>query len=146
MELSKEFKIQEFQLADYDEAVALWKTMEGVTLNESDSLQSISEFLNRNPSLSFIAKNNSNEIIGTILCGHNGRAGQIYHLAVAKAYRGKGLGKELVHLCFVRLAQENIPRCNIFVYSNNQVGNGFWLNTGWNDPNTWKVLQKHVQA
>jgi hypothetical protein len=49
-----------------------------------------------------------------------------------------------VELCFAKLAAENIPRCNIFVYSSNDVGNSFWLNTGWNDPTTWKVLQKHV--
>ena len=146
MEMYKDFEISEFQISDYSNAVALWETIEGVTLNESDTVEAISLFLQRNPNFSFIAKWKSGETIGTILCGHNGRAGQIYHLAVSKSHRGKGLGKKLVSLCFSKLAQENIPRCNIFVYSNNQVGNSFWLNTGWHDPTTWKVLQKHVQA
>lgn len=138
-------EIKLFEISDYEGAVAFWKGIEGVSLNESDSRESISSFLNRNPGSSFIARENGNEIIGTILCGHNGRAGQIYHLAVSIPYRGKGLGKTLVELCFSKLAAENIPRCNIFVYSNNSIGNRFWLSAGWNDPTTWKVLQKRVE-
>ena len=138
-------EIKQFEISDYENAVAFWKGIEGVTLNESDTREAILSFLNRNPGLSFVIRENDNEIIGTILCGHNGRAGQIYHLAVSISQRGKGLGKTLVELCFSKLAAENIPRCNIFVYSNNSIGNSFWLNTGWNDPTTWKVLQKHAE-
>jgi N-acetylglutamate synthase len=139
-------QIRTFEIADYQKAVELWSSMDGLTLNESDTLEAIAVFLKRNPNLSFVATNQYGELVGTILCGHNGRAAHIYHLAVAKAYRNQGLGRRLVDICFKQLAQQNIPRCNIFVYSDNSVGNGFWLANGWNDPSTWKVLQKSIRT
>jgi ribosomal protein S18 acetylase RimI-like enzyme len=138
------YKIDEFQISDHPEAVQLWDLVEGVTLNESDSLEAISTFLNRNFGFSFIARNPIGEVIGTVLCGHNGRAGQIYHLVVASEHRGNGLARKLIELSFKKLRENGVPRCNIFVYSDNEVGNEYWLKTGWNAPATWKVLQKYV--
>ena len=137
-------EIDEFKLSDYQEAIAFWEMIEGITLNESDTLEAINQFLERNNGLSFTAKENGN-IIGTILCGHNGRAAHIYHLAVSEKYRGQGIGKALVSLCISKLEKINIPRCNIFVYTDNLEGNGFWLKTGWNNPTNWKVLQKYIK-
>ena len=144
MDTLQTIQIRAFEIADYERAVGLWSSMDGLTLNESDTPEAIAVFLKRNPNLSFVADTQCGEIVGTILCGHNGRAAHIYHLAVAKSHRNQGLGRRLVELCFNRLADENIPRCNIFVYSNNDLGNSFWLSTGWNDPTTWKVLQKPI--
>jgi ribosomal protein S18 acetylase RimI-like enzyme len=141
----REIQIREFVAADYESAVDFWSTVEGITLNESDSKDAIVTFLNRNPGFSAIATDDSGEVVGAVLCGHNGRAGSLYHLAVAKELRGQGLGRRLVEYCFSRLAEANIPRCNIFVYADNEIGNRFWLKGGWNDPTTWKVLQKHVK-
>lgn len=143
MELHK-VQISNFNLSDYDEAISFWSSTDGVTLNESDSLEAITQFLNRNPHLSFILRSDNGEVIGTLLCGHNGRAAQIYHLTVASDMRGQGLGKLLVKKCFMQLEKEKIPRCNIFVYHSNKEGNNFWLNTDWHDPIDWRVLQKQV--
>lgn len=137
-------EIQEFIVADYESAVDLWQSIEGVTLNESDTLEAITIFLTRNPGLSFVIKTLDRKVIGTILCGENGRAAQIYHLAVERSYRGKGFGKALVTECLKKLLQLGIPRCNIFVYSDNNIGNRFWLKNGWIDPANWKVLQKRL--
>jgi len=135
--------IRPFALADYAEAIRLWSAIEGIGLNESDTPEAIEAFLLRNPEFSAFAVIGES-IVGTILCGHNGRAGSLHHLAVATAQRQRGIGSRLVEYSFEKLAEANIPRCNIFVYSNNDHGNRFWLRNGWNDPSTWKVLQKHV--
>jgi hypothetical protein len=45
-------KIFDFDISDYSQAVELWKTVDGVTLNESDTPEAISSFLVRNPGLS----------------------------------------------------------------------------------------------
>jgi N-acetylglutamate synthase len=140
----REIQIREFVAADYESAVDFWSTVEGITLNESDSKDAIVAFLDRNPGLSAIATDTAREVVGTVLCGHNGRSGSLYHLAVAAELRGQGLGRSLVEFCFSRLAEAKIPRCKIFVYTDNEVGNRFWLNSGWNDPTTWKVMQKRV--
>lgn len=133
-------------MADYDVAIQLWEDMEGVTLNESDGREEISAFLTRNPGMSFVAVCGESDMVGTVLCGHNGRAGQIYHLAVAKKHRNRGIGRTLVSAGLERLSSAGIPRCNIFVYNSNEDGNAFWIKTGWLDPTAWRVMQKIVSA
>lgn len=130
--------------ADYDAAIRLWENMDGLTLNESDAWGEIASFLIRDPDMSFVAIANEADLVGTILCGHNGRAGQIYHLTVAKEHRNKGIARTLMSASLDRLSSAGIPRCNVFVYNANDTGNTFWLNTGWIDPSTWKVMQKIV--
>lgn len=136
--------IRAFTAGDYEAAYRLWSSIEGLGLNESDTPEAIRAFLDRNPGFSAVAIDPSGAIVGTILCGHNGRAGSINHLAVAHAHRRQGLGARLVEYAFARLAEADIPRCNIFVYNDNHGGNDFWLKAGWNDPTTWRVLQKRV--
>ena len=136
--------IRPFVVADYENAVKLWSEIEGLGLNESDTHEAIEAFLERNPNFSAVAEVEG-VIVGTVLCGHNGRAGSLNHLAVSETQRNRGIGHSLVNYSFTKLAEAKIPRCNIFVYTENEVGNRFWLRSGWNDPSTWKVLQKHVQ-
>lgn len=136
--------VRAFTIEDYQPAVALWSRIEGLGLNESDTLEAISAFLERNPDFSAVATDPEGNVVGTVLCGHNGRAGSIQHLAVAVGYRRKGVAKRLLEYAFARLAEVRIPRCNVFVYNDNHQGNSFWLKSGWADPTTWRVLQKHV--
>jgi N-acetylglutamate synthase len=145
MQDSSTAEIRPFVVADYARALALWSTIEGLGLNESDTPEAIEAFLERNLGFSAVALIDGT-MVGTVLCGHNGRAGSLHHLAVAPSCRGRGIGRGLINFAFSKLAAVNIPRCNIFVYTENEEGNRFWLNGGWNDPTTWKVLQKHVQT
>ena len=138
-------EIRAFVAADYGRALELWKTIDGLGLNESDTREAIEAFLARNPGFSAVAETSGRQLVGTVLCGHNGRSGSLYHLAVASSHRGLGIGRRLVEYCFGKLALAHIPRCNIFVYSANEAGNRFWVRNGWNHPTTWKVLQKRVQ-
>jgi len=132
-------------MADYEKAVELWSTIEGLKLNESDTPEAVESLLARNPDFSTVATDKE-EIVGAVLCGHNGRAGQLYHLAVARPYRRQGIAQALVAYCFIKLAEARIPRCNVFVYSNNEAGNHFWNQNGWTDPARWKVMQKVIRV
>lgn len=138
--------VRAFAIDDYQAAVEFWSRIEGLGLNESDTLEAISTFLERNPDFSAVAIDSEGDLVGTVLCGHNGRAGSIQHLAVAEGYRRRGLARRLLEYAFARLAEARIPRCNVFVYNDNNQGNSFWLKSGWADPTTWRVLQKHVPA
>jgi ribosomal protein S18 acetylase RimI-like enzyme len=76
-------KIRKMDIKDYNEIINLWKTTEGVGINDyDDSKKSIKKFLQMNPKTCFVAEHDSNEIIGTILGGYDGRRGLIYHLMV----------------------------------------------------------------
>jgi ribosomal protein S18 acetylase RimI-like enzyme len=138
-------RIRPFVVADYQGARALWERTEGMGLNESDTQAAIESFLKRNPGFSAIAIAHDGEVVGAVLCGHDGRRGFLNHLAVAKTRRGQGIARRLMEFCFARLAAAGIPRCNIFVYDENGAGTKFWVHNGWSEV-TWKTLQKRVQA
>jgi ribosomal protein S18 acetylase RimI-like enzyme len=123
---------REFVIDDYDNAVALWNLAEGVEVAEGDSKEEIRAYLSRNPGLSRIAEENGT-IAGAVLCGHDGRRGLIYHLAVAPAQHGKGIGRLLVRECVTQLRAAGIVRALIFVAGENAGAHSFWLRTGWED-------------
>jgi putative acetyltransferase len=134
-----------FMLADYPRALALWQRTPGIGLNESDTERAIARFLERNPGLSTIATVASAELAGAVLCGHDGRRGYLHHLAVAPAYRRRGIARSLIERCLTGLAGEGIPKCNVFVFRNNIDGAAFWLHDGWSRV-PWEALQKPVEG
>jgi ribosomal protein S18 acetylase RimI-like enzyme len=123
---------REFVLDDYDQAVALWNLVEGVEVAEGDSKEEIRAYLLRNPGLSRVAEEDGT-MVGAVLCGHDGRRGLIYHLAVAPANHGRGIGKRLVQECIAQLRKAGIARALILVASDNSRGHSFWLRNGWED-------------
>ena len=121
---------REFVPEDYEGAIALWLAEEGIEVCEGDSREEIAEYLKRNPGLSRVAEAGG-KIVGAVLCGHDGRRGWIYHLAVAPAYRGKGVGKLLIDSCLSALKQVGLKRAVILVAADNPAGREFWLRNGW---------------
>ena len=123
---------REFVIDDYDAAVALWNLLEGIEVAEGDSREEIRAYLLRNPGLSRVAEENGT-LMGAVLCGHDGRRGLIYHLAIAPAYQGKGIGKLLVGECVAQLRDAGIVRALILVARDNSGAHSFWLRSGWED-------------
>jgi putative acetyltransferase len=123
---------REFVIADYDRAVALWEEVDGVEVCEGDSRAEIQNYLARNPGLSRVAEEDG-IIAGAVLCGHDGRRGLIYHLAVVPAFRGRGVGKLLLDDCVRGLREAGIKRAIILVAGDNSLGHKFWLRNGWED-------------
>jgi N-acetylglutamate synthase len=128
----RKIKTREFSIEDYDAAFQLWQRVEGLEIAEGDDREGVAQFLVRNPGLSRVALDGSS-VIGVTLCGHDGRRGHIYHLAVDPAYRGCGLGKRLVDECLERLRAAGIVRAIILVADYNLGGAEFWKRAGWED-------------
>lgn len=122
--------IYELEISDYPEIFALWSSTPGMGLSQADSRENIDKFFQRNHGLSFCFREEG-KIVGTVLCGHDGRRGYIYHVTVAEAFRGRGIGKLLVEKSLSGLNQEGIQKCHLFVFSDNEIGNNFWKATGW---------------
>lgn len=123
---------REFVIGDYANACALWQQVDGIEICEGDSQAEIREYLARNPGLSRVA-HAGEAMAGAVLCGHDGRRGFIYHLAVAPAFRGRGVGKLLLDDCVRELRRARIPRAIILVARDNSLGHEFWLRNGWED-------------
>ena len=130
--MSNTISIREFGIRDYDSAVALWTKVEGLEIAEGDDKESVGQFLKRNPHLSHAATDGST-IIGVVLCGHDGRRGHIYHLAVDPAYQGRGLGTRLLNECLEKLRNVGLQRAIIMVAADNPSGESFWKRSGWEE-------------
>jgi N-acetylglutamate synthase len=124
---------REFVIEDYDAAIALWLAEEqSIEVCEGDSREEIAEYFKRNPGLSRVAESDG-KIVGAVLCGHDGRRGWIYHLAVSPEYRGRGVGKLLIDDCVRGLTHAGLKRAIILVAGDNPAGREFWLRNGWEE-------------
>ena len=125
------FTIRPFEMKHYPAARDLWSNTPGIGLSkEDDTPEGIRIFLDRNPGLSFVAEVEG-ELAGTILCGHDGRRGFIYHLAVVPRLRRRGIGTALTSAVVDALRSRGIRRCHLFVLANNREGMDFWLAQRW---------------
>lgn len=123
-------EIRLMSIEDYDRVNQLWKSTQGMGMRSlDDSYEGIEKFLKRNPATNFIAQVENN-IVGVILCGHDGRRGYIYHTAVNIEYRGRGIGRTLVNTVINALKKEDINKVALVVFSSNDLGNKFWQSLG----------------
>jgi ribosomal protein S18 acetylase RimI-like enzyme len=122
--------IRLLKLEDYAEVHQLWTHTDGMGMRSlDDSVQGIEKFLKRNPQTNFIVEEN-HKIIGVILCGNDGRRGYIYHTAVDRNYRRRGIGKQLVDAVINALREEEINKVALVVFAANETGNKFWKSIG----------------
>lgn len=130
--MSGKIETREFLIEDYAAAVGLWKRAEGLEIAEGDDRKGVAQFLTRNSGLSRVATDGPT-MVGIALCGHDGRRGHIYHLAIDPKYQGVGLGKRLVDECLAGLRRAGIQRAIILVAHDNPQGRGFWKRCRWEE-------------
>jgi len=129
---------------DYEAVSALWQASPGVGLGESDGAADVASFLRRNPGMSCVAIAHDGRLVGAVLCGHDGRRGYLHHLAVADDVRRRGIARCMIAFCFERLAEARIPKCNVFLFTDNTAAEQFWLHNGWAARPDLKVMQKRT--
>ena len=129
--LEPEIVIRPFEEEDMPEVWDLWASCEGVGFGPGDTHPGTTQFLRRNPGQSLVAVMDR-RIVAAVLCGHDGRRGFLYHLAVAPECRHRGLGTELVRRCLETLRERGIERCSLVVYATNSDARSFWETVGGN--------------
>ena len=116
---------------DYDGVYALWTKIRGFGLRSvDDSREGIDRFLKRNPTTSVVAYEDG-KVVGSILCGHDGRRGCLYHVCVDEDYRRRGIGRAMVGMAMEALKKEEISKVSLIAFTKNDVGNAFWNTIGW---------------
>lgn len=120
-------------IEDYDGVYALWMKIKGFGIRSiDDSKEGVRRFLKRNPTTSVVAEEDG-KIVGSILCGHDGRRGCLYHVCVDEAYRRRGIGKAMVVMAMEALRKEEISKVSLIAFTKNDVGNAFWNTIGWTE-------------
>ena len=95
-----------------------------------DSREDIRRFIRRNPTTSVVARMDG-RIVGSILCGSDGRQGALYHVCVAREYRRRGIGTHMVGYCMHQLRLMGINKVSLIAFTSNDAGNAFWKQIGW---------------
>lgn len=129
--------------ADYDQVLAVWLSAEG--LSHIESREEFERFVTRNPGLSVVCRDTDNDqIIGAVWCGHDGRRGYLYHVAVAEGFRRQGIGTGMVDQCLKNLEQLGIKRCTLFIFVTNADAEKFWTAIGWRQRVDLKLMAKDI--
>ena len=80
--MNNNFEIRTMTIEDYQGVHDLWMTIKGFAIRSiDDSKEGVASFLKRNPTTSVVAVADG-KIVGSILCGHDGRRGCLYHVCV----------------------------------------------------------------
>ena len=135
--------IKQFEIKDYKEIYEMWNRIPGIRLSDADSKEAISNYLERNPNLSYVYCEDD-KIVGAVLCGHDGRRGFIHHACVLPEYQGKGIGKFLVNKALDELKNQGINKCHLFALEDNESGKEFWSKVGWTKRNDIVTFSKNI--
>ena len=109
-------------IEDYEGVYALWKKIKGFGIRSiDDSKEGVARFLKRNPTTSVVAEKDG-RIVGSILCGHDGRRGCLYHVCVDEDYRRHGIGKRMVVFAMKALKEEKINKVSLIAFTENDIG------------------------
>ena len=129
----------EMREEDIADLLKLWRRTEGFGLDDVDSPEPLKRYLKRNAGLCFIAKDDE-KIIGGVLCGHDGRRGYLHHVVVDPAYRGKGIGSDLVRECLRALNREGIDKCHSLIFASNEHALSLYEKLGWSERSELKIF------
>lgn len=122
--------LRRMSIEDYEQVYALWLSCKGMGLNNvDDSRAGIARYLARNPNTCFLAEEEG-RVLGSILAGHDGRRGFIYHACVSPDARGRGIGTKMAEAVLDALREEGISKAALVAFTRNEAGNAFWEKLG----------------
>jgi ribosomal protein S18 acetylase RimI-like enzyme len=125
----KIYTYRTMKIGDYDEIMSLWEHTPSMNLGTADSRQNIAVYLSHNRGQSFVCKANGN-MVGTILCGNDGRNAYIHHTAVDTKHQKKGIATELVRMALDKQKELGIEKAALFIMNSNESGKDFWSKRG----------------
>ena len=127
---SKAISYRPMQASDYESCYKLWIKTPGMKIEAADSRESIAAYLHKNQNLSLVAMSD-NQVIGTVLCGEDGRRGYLQHLCVEPDYRRKSVASELVTRAVMAFKERDLYEVRLFIFTDNDLGNNFWGYHNW---------------
>jgi ribosomal protein S18 acetylase RimI-like enzyme len=121
--------IRAYREGDGDRLRTFWLTC-GIKIRPGDDDESLARFAARNPGLLILAEEHGH-LVGSALAGWDGRRGWLYHVAVHKDERRRGIGRDLVVELESRLRALGCPKLNLIVWDDNTWAMRFWEALGY---------------
>ena len=121
--------IRTYRAGDGDRLRTFWLTC-GIKIRPGDDDDSLARFAARNPDLLIVAEEHGH-LVGSALAGWDGRRGWLYHVAVHKDERRRGIGRDLVAEIETRLRALGCPKLNLIVWDDNTYAMRFWESLGY---------------
>ena len=129
-------------IKDYNEVYDLWQSIKKFAIRQiDDSKEGIKKFLNRNKTTCVVAICDK-EIVGSILCGHDGREACFYHVCVREDMRNHGIATKMVNNILVKLKKLGINKVRLVAFKNNKLGNSFWKDIGFVQNRNLNIYEK----
>jgi ribosomal protein S18 acetylase RimI-like enzyme len=116
----------------------------GVRVGRSDTPEEIEKKLTRDLDLFLVAECDG-KIIGSVIGGFDGRRGMVYHLAVDEAFRGQGIGSQLMDEVEARLRAKGCLKSYLLVAEDNHDVEPFYRKQGWKHMDTVHLFGKELQ-
>lgn len=119
---------------DTEALVSLWEAC-GLTRPWNDPLKDIA-FARSGPSSDVLVGETEGAIIASVMVGHDGHRGAVYYVSVAPAWRGEGLGREVMRAAENWLRARGVWKLNLLVRKTNAGVIGFYEGLGYKDSDT----------
>ena len=121
--------IREYESRDWTEVVTIWREVFAYGAPHNDPERSLRNKVAADDGLLFVAEE-AGRAVGTVMGGYDGHRGWIYSLAVLPAYRGAGVGRQLVDAVVTELASRGCVKVNLQVTGANRGVVGFYEKLG----------------
>lgn len=121
--------VSEMTAEDFDEVASVWEEAE-LWPHVGEDRDWFEKALARNPGCALVWRQEE-KIVGTVIGAWDGLRGWIYHLAVLKAHRGRGIGGALLAAAEARLWDLGARQINLMVYEENGFAESLYYRRGY---------------
>lgn len=130
--MNGEIVIQAMKESDIDQVLKLWNAiLDSSFLESSVTKEDLIKYNKKNPDVSSVACTSNGEVIGALLCGHDGIRGFIYQIAIYNEYRVNEIEKNLIDRSLSKLKEIGIKTGFIFTESNDYDMDETFNSLGW---------------
>ena len=112
---------------DIPAVLALWDSARSAHAVTADTVERVVPLVE---SGALLVADADGDVIGAVIAAFDGWRGSFYRLAVAPAWRRRGVARRLVAAGEVRLRALGAPRVSALVAFDDEVARGFWRSVG----------------
>jgi ribosomal protein S18 acetylase RimI-like enzyme len=143
--LARAVRMRPLHTDDHAACLALWRQCDGLAVRMWEDASAMTRLIERNPAMSCAAEV-AGQLVGTVLCGHDGWRGWLYHVAVDPMWRRRGLATALVSRAQAELSKAGIRRVHALMLSGNRDAMQFWSAAGWRQREDLSVVSFEFSA